>query len=84
MYIFQNVTELYIQVWIDMRWDTDNKTIGDLIPELKPTDKFSRQKLNKEAVILNDTTGQLELHNHRTLCPNKIAFYSSAHGMPSM
>ena len=57
--------------------------VGDSNTPLPSTDRSSKQKINKEAMDLNDTLDQMDLPDtFRTFHP-KIAgniFFSSAHG----
>ena len=58
--------------------------VGDFNTPLTPKDTSSKQKVNKETHILNDTMDQLELINIcRTFHPKtmKFTFFSSAHRM---
>ena len=41
--------------------DSDTVTVGDFNTPLTPTDRSSRQKINKETQALNDTTDQIDL-----------------------
>ena len=60
--------------------------VGDFNTPLTSTDSLSRQKINKETVVLNNTLDQLDLIDiFRTFHP-KVAeyiFFSSAYGMVS-
>ena len=56
---------------------------GDFNTPLIAMDRSSRQKINKETRVLNDTLDQMELtHIFRTLHPKatEYTFFSSAHG----
>ena len=56
--------------------------IGDFNTPLTPTDRSSKQKINKETQVLNDTLDEKELNDtFRTFCPNakEYIFFSSAH-----
>ena len=57
--------------------------VGDLNTLLTPMDKSSRQKINKEAQVSNDTIGKIDLIDiYRTfhLKTADYTFFSSAHG----
>ena len=57
--------------------------VGEFNTPLTPTDRPSKQKINKETQILNDTLDEMDLINSfRTLHPNaeEYTFFSSAHG----
>ena len=62
----------------------NNKMIvGDFNTPLTPKDGSTKQKINKETQILNDTMDQLDLIDiYRTFHPKtmKFTFFSSAHG----
>ena len=68
-----------------MKGEINNNTIivGDFNTPLTPMDRSTKQKINKETQILNDTVDQLELidiyrtFHHKTVNFN---FFSSAHG----
>ena len=69
----------------DIKGETDSNTIivGDFHIPLTPMDKSSKQKINKETQVLNDTLDEMELiDNFRTFHPNaeEYPFFSSAHG----
>ena len=56
--------------------------VGEFNTPLTPTDRPSKQKINKETQILNDTLDEMDLINSfRTLHPNaeEYTFFSSAH-----
>ena len=56
--------------------------IGYFNTPLTPTDRSSKQKINKETQVLNDTLDEKELNDtFRTFCPNakEYIFFSSAH-----
>ena len=68
-----------------MKMEINNNTIivGDFNTPLTPMNKSSKQKINKETQILNDTIDQSDLIDiYRTFHPKTIhfTFFSSAHG----
>ena len=65
--------------------EIDSKTIivGDFNTPLTPMDRSSKQKINKETQVLNDTLDELDLIDiFRIFHPNaeEYNFFSSAHG----
>ena len=69
----------------DTKGETDSNTIivGDFNPPLTPMDWSSKQKINKETHVLNDTLEELDLMDiFRRFHPNteEYTFFSSAHG----
>ena len=57
--------------------------MGDFNTPLTPMDRSTKQKINKEMQILNDTLDQLDLiYIYRTFHPQTMIFtlFSSAHG----
>ena len=60
-----------------------NTIIGDFNTPLTPKDRLSKQKINKETQVLNDTLDEMDLIDvFRTFQPNaeEYTFFSSAHG----
>ena len=73
------------QTQTDIKGGIDSNTIrvGDFNAPLTPMDRSSKQKINKETQILNDTLDEMDLTDvFRTLHPNaeEYTFFSSAHG----
>ena len=73
------------QTLTDIKGETDSNTIivGDFITPLTPMDRSSKQKINKETQVLNDTLDELDLIDiFRIFHPNaeEYNFFSSAHG----
>ena len=63
--------------------DSNTIIVGDFDTSLTPMDRSSRQKINKEAQALNDTTDQIHVIDiYRTFHPKTAdyTFFSSAHG----
>jgi exonuclease III len=57
--------------------------VGDLSIPLSPTDRSSRQKINKEILELNDIIDQMDLIDiYRIFHPTtaQYTFFSAAHG----
>ena len=79
-------TSQYIrQTLTDIKGEIDSNTIivGDFNTPLKPMDRSSKQRINKEAQVLNDTLDEIDLIDiFRTFNPNaeEYTFFSSAHG----
>ena len=76
-YIRQTLT--YIKGEID----SNTITVGDFSMPLTPMDRSSKQKINKETQVLNDTLDEIDLIDIFGTChPNaeKYTFFSSAHG----
>ena len=73
------------QTLTDIKGDIDSNTIivGDFNTPLTPMDRSSKQKINKEAQVLNDTLDELDLIDiFRTFHPKaeEYTFFSIAHG----
>ena len=72
------------QMLTSMKGEINNNTIivGDFNTPLTPMDRSTKQKINKETQILNDTIYQLDLIDiYRTFHPKTMnfTFFSSAH-----
>ena len=64
--------------------DHNTIIVGDFNTPRTPTDRSSRQKINKETQALNDTIDQIDLiDSYRTfhLKAAEYTFFSSAHGI---
>ena len=73
------------QTLTDIKGDIDSNTIivGDSNTPLTPMDRSSKQKINKETQVLNNTLDEMDLiDTFRTFHPNaeEYTFFSSAHG----
>ena len=73
------------QTLTDTKGEIDNNTviIGHFNTPLTPMDKSSKQKINKETQVLNDTLDEMDLIDiFRTFHPNaeEYTFFSSEHG----
>ena len=71
------------QTLTDIKGETDSNTItvGGFNTPLIPMDRSSKQKINKETQILNDTLDEMDLIDiFRTFHPNaeEYTFFSSA------
>ena len=69
----------------DIKGEIDSNTIivGDFNTPLTPTDRSSKQKINKETEVLNDTLDEMYLIDiFRSFHPNaeEYTVFSSAHG----
>ena len=69
----------------DIKGEIDSNTliVGDFNTPLTPIDRSSKQKINKETHVLNDTLDEMGLiHILRTFYPNAevYTFFSSTHG----
>ena len=75
------------QTLTDIKGETDGNTVkvGDFNTSLTPMDRSSKQKINKETQVLNDTVDEMDLMDiFRTFHPNSEYTFSSAHGTFSM
>ena len=73
------------QTLTDRKGENDSNTIilGDFNTPLTPMDRSSKQKINKQTQVLNDTLDKMDLIDFfRTFHPNpeEYTFFSSAHG----
>ena len=73
------------QTLADIKGEIDSNTIivGDFNTVLTPMVRLSKQKINKEMQVLNDTLDEMDFIDiFRTFHPNaeKCNFFSSAHG----
>ena len=73
------------QILTDVKREINNNTIivGDFNTSPIPMDRSSKQKINKETQVLNDTLDEIDLTDiFRTFHPNaeEYTFFSSAHG----
>ena len=73
------------QTLTDIKGEIDSNTIilGDFNTPLTPMDTSSKQKINKEAQVLNDTLDEMDLIDiFWPFHPNaeEYTFFSSAHG----
>ena len=74
-------TSQYIrQTLTDIKGEIDSNTIilGDFSTSFTPTDRSSKQKINKETQVLNDTLNEINLiHIFRTFHSNVEEYTSS-------
>ena len=72
------------QTLTDIKGEIDSNTViaGGLNSPLRPMDRSSKQKINKETQVLKDTSDEMDLIDiFRTFHPNaEYTFFSSAHG----
>ena len=76
-YMRQTLTHTKVEI------DSNTIIVGDFNTPLTPMDRSSKQKINKEAQVLNDTLDEMDLIDiFRTFRPNaeEYTFFSSAHG----
>ena len=74
------------QTQTDIKGETDNNIIivGDFNTPLTPMDRSSKQKINKETRVLNDTLDEIDFTDiFRTFHPNaeEYTFFTSVHGI---
>ena len=77
-YIRQTLTDIKEEI------DSNTIIIGDFNTPLTPMDRSSKQNINKEMQVLNDTLDEMDLIAiFRTFHPNaeEYTFFSSAHGI---
>ena len=79
-----NIAPQYIrQTLTDIKGEIDSNTIivRDFNTPLTPMDRSSKQKINKETQVLNDTLDEMgSIDILRTFHPNAEYTFSSAHG----
>ena len=73
------------QTLTDIKGENDSNRIKveDFNSPLTPMDRLSKQKINKETQVLNDTLDEMDLiDSFRTFYPNaeEYTFFSNAHG----
>ena len=73
------------QILTDTKWEIDSNTVivGDFNTPFMLMNISSKQKINKETQVLNDTNYEMDLTDiFRTFHPNaeEYPFFSSAHG----
>ena len=75
------------QILTDIKGEIDSNTIivGDFNTPFTPMDRSSKQKINNETQVLNDTLDEMDLiDTFRTFHPNAEEYtFSSAHGTSS-
>ena len=76
-YIRQTLTDIKGEI------DNNNTRVGDFNTPLIPMDRSSKQKMNKETQVLNDTLDEMDLIDiFRTFHPKREEYtFSSAHGI---
>ena len=85
IYTFNIGAPLYVrQMLTSMKGEINSDTIivGDFNTPLTPMDRSAKEKISKEAQVLNDTMDQLDLTDiYRTFHPQTMncIFFSSAH-----
>ena len=80
-----SIKEEDITTLTDIKGAIDSNTIivGDFNTPFTPIDRSSKQKINEETQVLNDTLDEMDLIDiFRTFHPNaeEYIFFSSAHG----
>ena len=86
IYASNTGTSQYIrEILTDIKGETDSNTVivGKFNTPLTPMDWSSKQKINKETQVLNDTLDEMDLIDiFRTFHPNAEEYivFSSAHG----
>ena len=85
IYVLNIGAPQYIRQTLTDKKEVGGNTIivGDFDTPLTPMDRSSKQKINKETQVLNDTLDEMDLINiFRTFHPNagEYTFFSSAHG----
>ena len=76
-YIRQTLTDIKGEI------DSNIMIVGDFNTPLTPMDRSSKQKINKETQVLNDTLDEMDLIDiFRTFHPNaeEYTFFPRAHG----
>ena len=76
-YIRQTLTNIKGEI------DSDTIIVGDFNTPITPMDSLSKQKINKETQVLNDTLDEMDLLDiFRTFHPNaeEYTLFSSEHG----
>ena len=71
------------QTLTDIKGESDSNIVGDFDTPLTPMNRSSKQKINKETHVLNNTLDEMDLTDIvRTFYPNaeEYTFFSSAHG----
>ena len=75
-YIRQTLTDIKGEI------DSNTTIVGDFNTSLTPMDRSSKQKINKETQVLNDTLDEMDHFDiFRTFHPNaEYTYFSSAYG----